>query len=259
MKLIDSHCHFNHPDLAKQLGRIIRKANNAGVQGFIVPGVVASQWPDILHLGELNKEIQTAAGLHPLFLSEHTRHDLVVLEELCKQGRLIAVGEIGLDFYHGKEQQQEQQQLFLKQLSIADQWGLPVILHVRKAHDQILSTLRKKKFSQGGSVHAFNGSLQQAMQYIDMGFAIGVGGAITYDRAKKIRAMVQGVPAESIVLETDSPDMLVAGKEHGPNFPGYLPEILQNLVELKDIPKQQLSKTILDTTRRMFRLPSVDH
>ncbi len=254
MKLIDSHCHLNHPDLAEQLGQVTHQANGAGVHGFIIPGVVAAQWPDILNLGTQDKGFHAAAGLHPLFLADHKDHDLVVLEELCSQKRLVAVGEIGLDFYNGKERQIEQQQLFEQQLAIADTFGLPLILHVRKAHDQVLSILRRKKFTRGGSVHAFNGSLQQAQQYIEMGFVIGVGGSITYSRAKKIRTMVQGLPVESIILETDSPDMLVSGKEHGPNLPQYLPEVLKSVAQLKQFSSEKLAEMTWNTTHEVFRI-----
>lgn len=254
MKLIDSHCHLNHPDLAMQLDHVIHEANCVGVHGFIIPGVVAREWSDIINLALPRQQIHAAAGLHPLFLREHSRHDLVLLQELCFHKRLIAVGEIGLDFYHGKEQQTEQEQLFKQQIAIADTYGLPLILHVRKAHDEVLSILRRKNFRRGGSVHAFSGSLQQAKQYIELGFAIGVGGAITFDRAKKIRAMVKDVPLESILLETDSPDMLVFGKENGPNLPQYLPEVLKMVATLKNVSSERVANGTWNATHRVFSL-----
>ena len=254
MKLIDSHCHLNHPKLAIQLDRILGSAKRAGIEAYIIPGVVATQWKDILALGSTEAGRYCALGLHPLFLKEHRNRDLVALEELCAQNLAVAIGEIGLDFYHGREKQKDQQLLFEQQLDIASRTGLPVILHVRKAHDDVLATLRRKQFTGGGSVHAFNGSLQQAEQYIELNFVIGVGGAITYDRSKKIRSVAREVPIKSIVLETDSPDMIVSGKEHGPNLPQYLPEVLHELALLKKIPPKQLAEITRTTTLNAFNL-----
>ncbi|PHR29929.1 MAG: DNAase [Desulfotalea sp.] len=254
MKLIDSHCHLNADLLASQTTKIISDANAVGVDKFIVPGVIAAQWNTQLQLGSLHNGIYCGAGLHPLFLEHHHRKDLIKLEELCQQNLLVAIGEIGLDFYHGREREAEQIMLFEEQLSIADNANLPIILHVRKAHDQVLATLRKKQLAKGGTVHAFNGSIQQAKQYIDLGFAIGIGGAITYPRAKKLRKMAALLPEEAILLETDSPDMVVAGKGRGPNLPQYLIEILHVLAKLRQITPERLAEAITLNTKRAFNL-----
>jgi TatD DNase family protein len=254
MILFDSHCHLNDPRLKFQLDAVLAEAKAAGVAGFIIPGVVASQWKDILKLGSAIEKRYCTAGLHPLFLHAHCNQDLVDLKQLCRQKRLAAVGEIGLDFYHGRELQAEQQLLFEQQLDIADQAGLPVILHVRKAHNEVLATLRRKRFNRGGCVHAFNGSIQQAMQYIDFNFVIGVGGAITYERATKLRTMVKEIPLNSIVLETDSPDMALSGKKEGPNLPQYLPEVLLELAKLRKLPSNQLAEKTFHTSQNVFRL-----
>ena len=252
MKIIDSHCHLNTSPLVEQIDKIMSDAHAIGVQEFIVPGIMASQWEELLQLDSLHKGVYCAAGLHPLFLAHHQKSDLIALEQLCGQNLLVAIGEIGLDFYNGKHQ--EQKQLFEEQLAIANKAKLPIILHVRKAHDQVLATLRRKKFTCGGAVHAFNGSIQQAEHYIGLGFAIGVGGAITYERATKIRTMATWLPEKSIVLETDSPDMLIAGKGKGPNLPEYLIEILNVLSKLRQTTPEQLAKATLVNTHRVFNI-----
>ena len=254
MKIIDSHCHLNISPLAEQIDKIITEANALGVQEFIVPGIIASQWEELLVLGRKHLGIYCAAGLHPLFLEHHQKSDLITLEQLCQQNLLVAIGEIGLDFYNGKQNEQKQQQLFEQQLGIARKAGLPIILHVRKAHDQVLAILRRKKFTCGGAVHAFNGSRQQAEHYIGLGFAIGIGGAITYERATKLRATATRLPEESIVLETDSPDMLIAGKVKGPNLPEYLIEILHVLSQLRQTTPEQLGRATLVNTHRVFNI-----
>jgi len=254
MKIIDSHCHLNISPLVEQIDKIIIDANAVGVQEFIVPGIMASQWEELLLLGSLHKDVYCAAGLHPLFLTHHQKSDLIALEQLCQQNLLVAIGEIGLDFYNGKQQEQKQQQLFEEQLAIACKAKLPLILHVRKAHDQVLAALRRKKFRCGGTVHAFNGSRQQAEHYIYLGFAIGVGGAITYGRATKLRTMATWLPEESIVLETDSPDMLIADKGKGPNLPEYLIEILHVLSRLRQTTPERLGNATFHNTHRVFNI-----
>lgn len=254
MKIIDSHCHLNLSPLKEEINKIITDANAVGIQEFIVPGIMASQWQELLVLGMQHMGIHCAAGMHPLFLEHHQNSDLLTLEQLCQQNLLVAIGEIGLDFYNGKQQEKEQQQLFEQQLAIASKAKLPIILHVRKAHDHVLATLRRNKFTCGGSVHAFNGSIQQAEHYIKLGFAIGLGGAITYERATKLRAMATQLPEQSIVLETDSPDMLIAGKEKGPNLPEYLIEIVHELAKIRNQSPEQLAETTYENTTKLFRL-----
>ena len=253
MKLVDSHCHLNHPLLACRVDQVISNARNTGVSGFIIPGVTAAQWPEILGLSSLFPNCFAAVGLHPLFLNEHRQQDIHQLEELCKGNEIIAVGEIGLDFYQGREQQKEQQLLLEIQLRVAQKFDLPVILHVRKAHDEVLATLRRLQFTRGGSVHAFNGSYQQATQYIDMGFVIGVGGALTYDRARKIRNTVSKLPLSSLILETDSPDMVMAGLK-GPNRPEYLPVVLRILAKMLGLPQKSIAEACLENTLKVFRI-----
>jgi len=255
MKLIDSHCHLNHPILKAQLNNVLTEACSAGVKGYIIPGIIANEWKDILELISADENLYCGLSLHPLFIDEHRNRDLVLLDELSTQKQLVAIGEIGLDYYHGREQEKEQQLLFEQQLDIATRAGLPVILHVRKAHDEVLATIRRKRFTGGGAVHAFNGSIQQAEQYIGLGFAIGVGGAITHDRAKKLRTMIQQVPVNSIILETDSPDMQISGKKKSdPNLPQYLPKILYELARIKQMSPELLAETTRTTTQNIFKI-----
>lgn len=254
MKLIDSHCHLNAASLLPQLDKVILDAKTVGVEEYIVPGVIASQWQEIFQLGRRYSGVYCAIGLHPLFLQYHDEADLLRLEELCRQNPVVAIGEIGLDFYHGRQHEQRQQQLFEAQLAIATKVQLPVILHVRKAHDQVLATLRRKKFPGGGAVHAFNGSLQQAEQYIGLGFSIGIGGAISYERAKKLRALATQLPEQAIILETDSPDMVLAGKGDSPNLPRYLLDIVTLLAKLRKTTPEQLGKVTRLNTKKTFHL-----
>jgi TatD DNase family protein len=178
-----------------------------------------------------------AYGLHPVYVDQHADDDLVELETRLKTSNPIAVGEIGLDFLFKKdltEQNKERQQnLFEAQLKLAQSNSLPVILHVRKAHDLVLSTLSHIPVK-GGICHAFNGSMEQAHHYIALGFKLGFGGMLTYERSNKLHRLAKELPIESIVLETDAPDMTGSNHHGERNSPEYLPECLTALAQLRD-------------------------
>ena len=229
--LIDTHCHLNHPLLASDLKGILYRSRTAGVTDFVIPGYNYDGWQTILSLCREKSYLHPALGVHPLFFNE--TGELKVLQNLCESEKVVAVGEIGLDFQYGRENVQKQQELFRGQLDIAQALHLPVLLHVRKAHDQVLAVLRRSHFRYGGIVHAFNGSRQQADIYLGLGFVLGYGGMLTWERAKKIRKLAAELPLEAIVLETDGPDMAPAEKKDLPNSPENLPMVLKALASLR--------------------------
>ena len=212
---------------------LLKNAKKAGVLHMVLPGVDRSGWQRIMNLCSADAGLLAAPGLHPLYLSQHHPDHLGELQALAGGGKIVAIGEIGLDYHVPGLDRGVQQQLFEAQLQIAAAAGLPVLLHVRKAHDQVLATLRRKQFPHGGIVHAFNGSLQQAFQFIKLGFVISLCGTITYDRARKIRKIAAELPAEALVIETDAPDIPLAGHRGTANLPQYLPEVLACLAALR--------------------------
>jgi len=199
-----------------------------------------------------------APGLHPLYLAHHEPQHLEQLEELTRRDgreRPVAIGEIGLDYYAAGADRLAQQQLFEQQLTIAAAARLPVLLHIRKAHDHVLATLRRKHFAYGGIVHAFSGSLQQAGHFIKLGFGIGICGTITYDRAKKIRSVAAKLPKECLVLETDAPDIPLRSHRKEANHPKYLPEVLEALAVLRGEPQEVTAEYTSANARRLLGLP----
>ncbi len=232
-EIIDTHCHLDVEQFRNDLDGILNRSRSGGVRDFVIPGYIASGWNRILTLCSRRPCLHPALGLHPIYLDHHQPENVAELRELSRREKLVAIGEIGLDFQKGVEREKAQQRLFEQQLAIADDADLPVLLHVRKAHDQVLATLRRSPFSKGGVVHAFNGSRQQAEHYIKLGFKLGYGGTLTYDRAKRIRRLVAELPLNSIVLETDAPDIPLADRRGYANSPEYLPEILDVLASLR--------------------------
>ena len=232
MKLIDTHCHLDVEEFDADRSVILERCRTAGISQIIVPAIHAAGWGKLLELCKQEIGLYPAIGLHPVYVHSHRDEDLSALEEMLVTEQPVAVGEIGLDFFLTELDQQRQLEVFEAQLHIAREAGLPVILHVRKAHDQVLAALRRIRVV-GGIAHAFNGSLQQAQQYLDLGFKLGFGGTLTYERSSKIRQLAHDLPLEAIVLETDAPDMVVSQHRGERNSPEYLPEILAALVEVR--------------------------
>lgn len=205
-----------------------------------------------MYLAKEEPDLFPAIGLHPLYLSYHGKDDLDELKHCAETANLVAIGEIGLDYFVKNANRSAQQELFEAQLTIAEEAKLPVLLHVRKAHDQVQATIRRLKYTGGGIVHAFNGSLQQAEHYIKLGFLISVCGTITYDRATKIRSVAAALPLTSLVVETDSPDIPPAAHYGERNYPEFLPEIVSSLAELRGEGVSLLVQQTNENARRML-------
>lgn len=232
MDLIDTHCHIDVEEFAADRDAVLARSRAAGVARMLVPAVAAPGWRFLLDLCRSEAGLLPALGLHPVYLDQHTDADVVALAEWIGRERPVAVGEIGLDYFVEELDRQRQQALFEAQLQVAREADLPVILHVRKAHDQVLSTLRRIRV-RGGIAHAYNGSLVQAQQYIDFGFKLGFGGMLTYERSNKLRTLARELPLDALVLETDAPDLTVASHRGERNSPEYLPECLRALAEVR--------------------------
>ena len=233
MQLIDTHCHLDVATFDSDRDTVLSRAHAVGVSRLIVPGITAAGWEKLLALCARETGLYPALGLHPIFLDSHQPDDLNTLKNSIAHHAPVAVGEIGLDFYLPELDRARQKTLFEAQLHIAREASLPVLLHIRKAHDDTLALLRKARVC-GGICHAFNGSLQQARQYIELGFKLGFGGMLTYERSHRLHRLARELPLESMVLETDAPDMPPASHHGRRNSPEYLPEVLQALANLRD-------------------------
>lgn len=255
MYLIDSHCHLDFEQFDIDRAQVLSHCRQLGVKHIIVPAVARNSWDRLLEVCQQSTMLHPALGLHPLFMDKHQSEDLTMLAEYSALHHPVAIGEIGLDFYLPDHDKDAQIQLFAEQLQIAQKAVLPVILHVRKAHDQTISLLRKHPVI-GGIVHAFNGSLQQAKQYQQLGFLFGVGGAISYSRATHLRKLMTELPLTSLVLETDAPDMPLADMRGQRNSPENIPAILDILTDIRSENKQEIAAVTSNNCKQLFNIDS---
>lgn len=236
---------------------MLARARDVGVKRFIVPGTTAASWQATLDLASSHADIFPCLGLHPYFIEEHCEEQLADLEQLLEaHPEVVAIGEAGLDYWHSPTAKEKERQWFFldAQLKLAQRFNRPVVLHVRKAMDEVIQRLRQLQLPAGGLLHAFSGSLQQAEQLVQLGFKLGLGGALTYPRAKKLRQVAAQLPESALLLETDSPDMPLQGRQGQRNEPAYLPQVFQVLVELRHADAQSLARRLETTAADLFQL-----
>ncbi len=255
MELLDTHCHLDVPDFDPDRDALIERARAAGVVGMVVPAIHRAGWPGLIALCQSAPDLYPALGLHPVYLAEHGDEDTMALEGLVADSGPVAIGEIGLDYWVRGLDRDRQQAIFESQLHIARSANLPVLLHVRKAHEQVLSTLKRIRV-RGGIAHAFSGGLEEARRYRDLGFALGFGGMLTFERSTRLRSLAAALPIESIVLETDAPDLTVAAHQGSRNSPEYLPDVLAALAQVRGEDPAWLAGRTTANARAVLGLPA---
>ena len=265
---IDSHCHLDAPEFDADRARVVQAARDVGVHQMVIPAVQAAHFDAVRGLAHAHG-LAYALGIHPLYVDAAAESDLDHLRDaLAAQRddpRLVSVGEIGLDHFVPGLDRERQQRFYLAQLKLARDAGLPVILHVRRSADALLAGLRRVQVV-GGIAHAFNGSAVQAGHFVERGFRLGFGGALTFDRALQIRQLAASLPDTAVVLETDAPDIpphwlyrTAAERAAGltsRNTPAELPRIAHTLAELRGWTLAQTAQiTAANVQQALPRLP----
>lgn len=257
LQLIDTHCHLDAQPLA-QLGldRVLARAHAAGVGRIVVPAVEPRNFNAVRELAGRYEGVFFALGIHPLCVDACDESAIdaldMALSAAASDAKLVAVGEIGLDSFVVDVDVARQELFYRAQLELAQRHGLPVLLHVRRAQDRILKYLREIPV-RGGIAHAFNGSSQQAAQFIERGLALGFGGAMTWERARRIRRLAAEVPLDAIVLETDAPDIPPAWLAAGvPNEPGQLARIAAELARLRGLSVAEIAHASTRNAQRLM-------
>ena len=253
VQLIDSHCHLDDDRYDQDRDDVMQRATSAGVQGLIIPATTTSRWPKIKQLAQHYPGVYASYGLHPMFMQDHQPDDLAELDHWLDSEPAVAVGECGLDFFHGNNDQQPQLELFRGQLSLALNHRLPVIIHARKALDLILREIRSSGINQG-VIHSFSGSLQQAQQLIDLGFHISIAATISFERAKKLRDITRQLDIDALLIETDAPDQAGAAHRGHRNEPAYIVEHLTTMAELRQMSPDALAARLNHNCKQLFGL-----
>ena len=252
--LIDSHCHLDLEPLKSRLPQILQEAGAAGVLGFVVPGVHPDGWPGILALAAENPRVRPAFGIHPMYAGSVTDQILDRLLKLAAQG--VAIGETGLDpAYQAPLELQEQ--VFREQIRIAVTSGLPVLVHCRRVYQRVANILREERADRvGGIMHAFSGSVEMAREFIRLGFAISISGAVTWSNAVKPLRVAAELPLEHLVLETDAPDMTPERYRGRFNRPAWITETALRVAEVRGVSMEEVSRITTGTARCILRLKS---
>ncbi|MBI3714060.1 MAG: TatD family hydrolase [Burkholderiales bacterium] len=259
---IDSHCHLDASEFGERSLALADAAFDAGLAAIVIPAVHRSNFAAVQSLAQERRQCVFALGIHPMYVPTSDESDLLLLrEEIARlmqspDGRaLVALGEIGLDYFVPALCQsplREKQEFFYsEQLKIARDFDLPVLLHVRKSQDMILKYLRRIPV-RGGIAHAFNGSEQQALHFINLGFKLGFGGAMTFTRALQIRRLATQLSFNSIVLETDAPDIAPSWLHPGVNTPDQVPRIGEVLAQLRGLTIEQVAQQTTQNVREVL-------
>ena len=245
MELIDSHTHLDFPDFDEDRQALLAESRALGVRRMVVLGVYQANWQRVWELVQSDPDLHAAFGLHPVYLDDHRPKDLRELADwltrLAGHRQLCAVGEIGLDYFIETLDRERQQVLFDAQLQLAVDFNLPALIHVRRSHAAVIATLKRFRLKRAGIIHAFAGSREEAREYIKLGFKLGLGGAATWPQALRMHRVLADLPLESVVLETDSPDMAPAMFPGQRNSPAHLPAICAALAQIMAINPEQLA------------------
>ena len=251
--LVDSHCHLDAAEFDADRDVVIARARAAGVERQVVPAVDAAGWPKLRAVCAAHAGLHPAYGLHPMYLASHRDEHLADLRDWLARERPVAVGECGLDHFVEGLDPVRQQAIFDAQLRLAREFDLPVIVHARRAVDAVIKAIRDSGAPRG-VVHSFSGSEEQARQLWQLGFLVGLGGPVTYERASRLRRLAATMPIEFLLLETDAPDQPDAGIRGQRNEPARLASVLDTIAALRGEDPASVAEATRRNAERLFGL-----
>jgi TatD DNase family protein len=251
MRLFDSHCHLDVDAFDADRDAVIERARRAGVHHLLIPAIDAAHWPGIRTLCEGEPGLVPAYGLHPLLIDQHRPEHLDELGRWLAREPHAAIGECGLDYYVEGLDPDIQRHFFQAQLDLARQFDRPLVLHARRAVEEVTLALRRTGGLRG-VVHSFSGSEEQARQLFELGFCLGFGGPVTYERARRIRRVVASMPIEFLLLETDAPDQPNACHRGERNEPARMVEVLKTIAALRGTSEEAIAEATTANAIRVF-------
>lgn len=251
--LVDSHVHIDDERLRPDLDGVLGRARAANVVAQVVPAIARRLWPRVREVCAADPALHACYGLHPCFHAEHRDEHVGELAAWIGRERPVAVGECGLDYFIPGADKSCQQHLFSAQLSLAREFDLPIVIHARRAVEDVIRMVRASGHYRG-VVHSYNGSVQQASRLIDLGYRLSFGGAVTYPRARRLRALVASLPLDALLLETDAPDQPDAAHEGLRNEPAWLEDVWRAVSELRPESADEVARATSDNAARLFGL-----
>jgi TatD DNase family protein len=257
---IDTHAHLNYPDIVKNIGEVLQRAEDSGIEAIIVPATTYRNSLEITELVQKHKMLYGAVGIHPTELKDFDESHLALIEELAAHDKIVAIGEIGLDYYWEPYDSMVQKRILREQFRIAKRCGLPVIIHNRNSTNDIMELVRAE-YDNGllkGQFHSFSAGKEEARECVQMGFYISFTGNITYkpnDSTRTAYSIVQETPAEHLLLETDTPYLPPAPYRGKQNEPSYIKFTAGKISELKELPVEALAGITTGNAKRLYNLP----
>lgn len=253
LDLIDSHCHLDAPAFDADRADVVARARAAGVHAQVIPAIRAADWPALRRLCAHTPGLYPAYGLHPVYLADHRDEDHALLREFIATGDAVAVGECGLDYFLESLDVETQRRHFRTQLELAREFSLPLIVHARRAVEEVIHLVREVGGLRG-VVHSYGGSEEQAAKLWKLGFCLGVGGPLSYSRALRLRRVVAQMPLQQLLLESDAPDQPLAAQRGQRNEPASVARVLELVAELRPESREEIAAATRDNARRLFNL-----
>lgn len=255
--MIDSHCHLDFPHFDQDRDAVLARAVESGVIAIVNPGTDLESSRRAVELAERYEGVYAAVGVHPHDAFSLDRQTLAELRQLASHPQVVAIGEIGLDYYRDLSPRAQQRAAFDDQLALATELELPAIIHQRESAVDVMSALREWATDDhlGCVLHAFSGDMEMAEEAVALGFFIGVGGPLTFKNARRLPEIVVELPLNRLLIETDAPYLTPHPYRGKRNEPAYVALVAERLAQLRGLPPDELSRQLTDNTRSLFRLP----
>jgi TatD DNase family protein len=257
MNLIDTHTHLDFPQFDDDRERVIERAANAGVRAIVDVGTDLASSQAAVALAEAYSQVYAAVGVHPHDAKTLTEEMLEELRALASHPKVVAVGEIGLDFYRDLSPRDKQRRAFQQQLALAREIGKPVIIHDREAHTEVMDILRhwvEGSHKSVGVLHCFSGDLVMAQEAIELGFYISIAGPVTFKNARRLRELVRQLPLEKLLVETDCPYLTPQPHRGKRNEPAYVKLVAQEVARIKELSLEEVARITSDNAQALFAL-----
>ncbi|HUH66723.1 MAG TPA: TatD family hydrolase [Syntrophales bacterium] len=250
--LADSHAHLEMRDFDRDRDEVVKRAEDAGVALIVTVGTTLDDCRKAVSIAGKYEGIYAAVGIHPHDVKDIGNGTYDSLKKLAKMDKVVAFGEIGLDFFRNLSPRETQIMRFEEQLEVAAEIGLPVIIHDREAHKETVSILVARKPKHGGVIHCFSGDKRMASQCLDMGFYISIPGAITFGKPEKLGDVVRHIPLERLLVETDAPYITPVPNRGKRNEPAYVVHTARKVAEIKSVPFEELARATYQNTKDVF-------